>query len=89
MRVNDQEDVHEDAAAVAAADSSRVTPSPVPASTEAIARETPPLPAVWNSSIYSPPSTAAIMPDGNNDFGELGASLRQQQSNAVVPAGAT
>lgn len=52
--LSDEENVHEDTAAAAAADSGRVTPSPVPASKEEVAAKEipPPLPAVWSSSIY-------------------------------------
>lgn len=102
MHVNKEEDVHEDkrsrrtvvytnrrdhaAASVAAAESSRVTPSPVPTPKEAIVKKTPPLSTVWDSSFFSLPYSKAFMTDDDNDFEKLDASLRQYYFHATVPA---
>jgi hypothetical protein len=99
MHANDQENVHEDAgaavtvaftttqqAAARAAAISRVTPSPVLESKQAIARDTPPLPAVWNYSIHSPPSATAVVPNGYN---AVGGHVASPTNALLVPAEAS
>ena len=77
------------AAAAATAGSSRVTPSPVPKPKEAIVKKSPSLSTIWDSSLFSPPSTKAFLPDGGNDFVNLVVSLQQHYDNAALPAKAT